>query len=106
MLTTAGTGLILAGQDTDDHRCMGVAAETVDGTGGDEPRCAVFTEGSFWFNHVGCTTAMVGTVAHISDDNHVLNTGTSNAIIVGTIEEVDTANAKSLVRLNPYHVTA
>ena len=106
MLTTAGTGLILAGQDTDNHKCIGVACETVDGTGGTEPRCAVWTEGSFWFNSVAVTTAMVGTIAYISDDNHVVNTGTSNTIFVGTIEEVDTTNALALVRLNPYSITA
>jgi len=106
MLTTAGTGLILAGQDTNNHKCVGVAAETVDGTGGTEPRCEVFTEGSFWFNATSPATSWVGVVAHIVDDNTVAISGTSNTIFIGTIEEVDTVNSKVLVRLNPYSITA
>ena len=105
MLVSGGTGCILAGQDTDNHRCMGIAMETVDGTGGDLPECRVYTEGSAILATVAGTSAMVGTVAHISDDQTVVNTGTSNAIIVGVIERlVDSTHFK--VRLNPYHVTA
>ena len=106
MLVSGGTGVILAGQDTDNHRCVGIAMETVDGTGGDTPYCEVMTEGSVLLNSTGVTTAMVGTVAYISDDQSVLNTGTSHDIIVGLIEEVDTTNAKAWVRLQPSHATS
>lgn len=106
MLVSGGTGVILAGQDTDNHRCMGIALETVDGTGGDSPQCEVYTEGTFLLDATSPATSWVGAVAHISDDQTVVISGTSNTIIVGIIEEVDTTNSKAWVRLNPYHVTA
>jgi len=105
MLVSSGTGVILAGQDTDHHRCFGVAAETVDGTGSDEPRCDVHTEGEFLFDTTGADSAKTGLVALISDDQTVLTTGPSHGIIVGIITEVVSAT-KVWVKLNPYHVTA
>lgn len=105
MLVSGGTGVILAGQDTDNHRCMGIAAETVDGTATTEPRCDVYTEGEFLLGATSATSAWVGCVAHISDDQTVVISGTSNTIIVGIITEyVDASHV--WVKLNPYHVTA
>ena len=105
MLVSGGTGVILAGQDTDNHRCFGVASETVDGTGGTSPICDVFTEGEFLFNIVGATAAVVGVPAHILDDQTVAISGTSNTIGVGIITEfVDATHV--WVKLNPYLVTA
>lgn len=105
MLVSGGTGVILAGQDTDNHRCMGIALETVDGTGGTSPQCEVYTEGTFLLSASGLTSASTGAVAHISDDQTIVTSGTSNTIIVGIIEQVVSAT-KAWVRLNPYHVTA
>jgi hypothetical protein len=105
MLVSSGTGVILAGQDTDNHRCMGIALETVDGTGLDTPYCKVLTEGSVVLGTTGATSAMTGLVALISDDQTVLTTGPTHGIIVGIIEEVISAT-KVRVRLNPYHATA
>ena len=107
MLVSSGTGVLLAGQDTDNHRCMGVAMETVDGTGGDTPYCEVMTEGSVLLNATSCATSWVGQVAVISDDNTVvLAASATHDIIVGLIEEVDTTNETAWVRLQPSHVTA
>lgn len=105
MLVSGGTGVLLAGQDTDNHRCMGIALETVDGTGGDLPTCKVFTEGTVLLGASGLTSADVGKVALISDDQTVATSGPTHGIIVGIIEEVVSAT-KCWVRLNPYHATA
>jgi len=107
MLVSSGTGVLLAGQDTDNHRTVGVAAETVDGTGGDSPSCEVYTAGSFQFAASSPTSAWVGNVACISDDQTVQLAATAtHNIIVGLIEEVDTTNDLVWVRLQPSHVTA
>lgn len=105
MLVSSGTGVLLAGQDTDNHRCMGVALETVDGTGLDSPQCEVYTEGTFQFGASSPLASWVGVPALISDDQTVA-ISTTHGIIIGIIEEVDTTNSKVWVRLNPYHVTA
>jgi hypothetical protein len=105
MLVSSGTGVLLAGQDTDNHRCIGVAMETVDGTGGDSPQCRVQTEGEVLLATTGATSASVGLVALISDDQTVLTTGPTHGIIVGNITEVVSATLV-WVKLNPYHVTA
>lgn len=107
MLVTAGTGVLLASSDTDNHRCMGVAIETVDGTGGTLPNCDVYTTGTFQFDADTPLTSWVGNVACVVDDQTVgLAATPTHDIIIGIIEEVDVVNSKVWVRLNPYHVTA
>lgn len=92
-LAVAGTGVILAGQDTDNHRFIGVALETVDGTGGDTPLCDVATEGEFLFTGT-FTTADVYKDAVILDDQTIGTSGSSNTIFVGVITEyVDATHA-------------
>ena len=107
MLTTGGTGVLLASTDTDNHRCIGVAKETVDGTGGTSPMCEVYTAGSFQFNATSPATSWIGVDLFISDDNTLVLTGsTSHAIRVGLCEAVDTVNSLVWVRLKPDHLTS
>jgi hypothetical protein len=107
MLISGGTGVLLAGQDTDNHRVVGIAMETVDGTGGDEPYCNVMTEGSVLLNATSCATSWVGVAGCCADDQTVvLAASVTHNIIVGLIEEVDTTNETAWVRLQPSHVTA
>lgn len=97
-LAVSGTGVILAGQDTDNHRCIGVALETVDGTGGTTPLCKVATEGEFLFTGT-FTAADVYKDAVILDDQTIGTSGSTNTILVGVITEyVDATHA--WVKLN------
>ncbi len=107
MLVSGGTGVLLAAQDTDNHRCIGVAKETVDGTGGDSPMCEVYTAGSFQFAASSPTTAWIGVAVCVVDDQTVgLAATTTHDIIVGLCEGVDATNGLVWVRLQPDHVTA
>lgn len=93
-------GLLLAGQDTANHKFRGVAVETVDNSAAATGvTAALWTEGIFTFAASAATEAVVGQTAYIVDDATVAISGTSNAVKCGTIVEyVDASTVR--VKIN------
>lgn len=90
-------GLLLAGQDTANHKFRGVALATVDNSAAASGvEASLWTEGIFTFAISAATEAVVGQTAYIVDDATVAISGTSNSVKCGTIVEMVSA---SLVRV-------
>ena len=88
------TGYLVPASDTANLRCVGVAFESVDNTGGANgaKRCRVVKRGTFIYNRIGSfAQADIGATARAVTDNEVAKTSTNN-IVVGTVVELLDSN--------------
>jgi len=70
LVTIDDDGYLMPGQDVANHRCVGVADENVDNTGGADgaKSCRVMSGRAFRFAATSITQAMLGDVMYIVDD--------------------------------------
>ncbi len=88
----AATGFAVPAGDTAGHIVMGISQEDVNNTGADGALNVEVHTGVFALTNNGTNPAVqasVGDPAHVTDDNTIRVAGSTNSIVVGTVESIE-----------------
>lgn len=86
------SGWAVAAGDTAGHQVVGVAKATVDNTGGANGAKSVIVEkGAFKVGNgtTAVAQAHIGDNVHVEDDQTVRSAGSTNSIVAGVVDQID-----------------